>query len=336
MTNEIIKISNIELELKKEFITNEQNVSAFLEKIKELKNQVFDFSTKEGIAQAKELKKEVNKSIKGLEEFCAPLEEDGKRVSKARSLITTTLKTGKDAIIDQILAPVKEREDKIKALKDKLFIPSLDSASNESKLMQINELEAYEWLAFKDEALGLITRQKEFLTNEKIKFDEQARLKREAEEKQRKEYEERIAQAAKQQALREAEEERKRIEQEKIEAENLAKKIQADLEAQEALAKIEAGKAEQRRIEAEKKAKEDAKRAAEEAINQERERERLKREADDRALAEREANIKHQAKIHNEILEDLLKVSSNKNRDEYKSIVEAIARKQIRNLNIIY
>lgn len=283
MSNDLIKISNIELELKKDFITDEKKIAIFLEKAKDLKKQVFDFSTDEGIKQAKELKTQVNKSITELDAFCAPLEEDGKKIAKARSLITTTLKTGKEAIIDQILAPVKEREDKIKSLKDKLFIPSLDANSNESKLKEIEELESYEWLAFKEEATGLVTRQKEFLTNEKIKFDEEARLKKEAEEKERLKKEEEI----------------------RIAAENKAKE-EAQKLIDEANKKVE---------------------AANEQI----------KEIKSKYLqpASTSSNESHQAKIHNEILEDLSEFHSG-SIQEAKYIITAIAKGKIRNLTIKY
>ena len=173
----VIKISDLQLELKKELITNQEKVNVFLEEIQNLKKRVFDFSSQEGIKEAKELKTQANKFIKELKEFCEPLEADGKKVADARSKITTTLSTGKNNVIDEILAPVAEREEKIKAIKYKLYIPSLSAESNQEKINDLEALNGYEWLAFKDEALDLIERQKTFLAGEKLKFDEEKLLK---------------------------------------------------------------------------------------------------------------------------------------------------------------
>ena len=113
--NEIIKLETLELELAREFLVDENNIKKLQTQIDELKNNVYDFSTAEGIKQAKELKTKANKFVKELKEFCEPLEADGKKIANARSAITTRLATGKDAVVEQILAPVYEREDKIKS-----------------------------------------------------------------------------------------------------------------------------------------------------------------------------------------------------------------------------
>jgi hypothetical protein len=225
----ILKVCDIELELKREIITNEANIDKFINGIKALKTRVFDFSTKEGIKEAKELKTEANKFVKELKEFCDPLEADGKKVAEARSKITTTLATGKEAVIDQILAPVLEREEKIKVIKSKLFVPSLDSNSNAAKLAEVEGLKDYKWLAFEEEALQLIEQHKQFLLNEKIKFDEQERLAKEAAEKARIEKEEAIrveAEAkAKLAAQKEIDEANARAEKAKIDAEAKVEQI---------------------------------------------------------------------------------------------------------------
>ena len=146
--NEIIKLETLELELAREFLVDENNIKKLQTQIDELKNNVYDFSTAEGIKQAKELKTKANKFVKELKEFCEPLEADGKKIANARSAITTRLATGKDAVVEQILAPVYEREDKIKSIKSKLFNPSLNAGSNAEKLAEIEALINYNWLAF--------------------------------------------------------------------------------------------------------------------------------------------------------------------------------------------
>jgi len=204
MTKEIIKISDIQLELSKAIITDKEVITKKIEQFKDLKKIVFDFSTKEGIEEAKKLKKEANAWVKDLKKFCTPLEEEGKSISDNRSLLTTTLVSGKGNVIDEILAPVKEREDKLSSIKDKLFIPSLSVESNNAKLEELDLIKDYDWLAFKDEALEIIERQKTFLTGERIKFIEEARLKKEAEEKAQAERDEAIRVEAQRKAKEEA------------------------------------------------------------------------------------------------------------------------------------
>jgi hypothetical protein len=283
MTHEIIKLETLELQLAKEFLVDENNIKKIQGQIDDLKKNVYDFSTLEGIKEAKELKTRANKFVKELKEFCEPLEADGKKIANARSAITTKLATGKDAVIDQILAPIYEREDKLKAIKNKLFIASHNAQSNADKLADLRTLEGYDWLGFEEEAVKLVNQHRTWLENEKIKFDEEARLVKEAEEKARLERENQI----------------------RLEAE--AEKRKAEQEAE-------------------------AKRQTELRIKQEAEQAKLKEIAETERLAK---NKEHQAKIHNEILEDLSKLHSG-NIDEAKAIIKAIAKGEIRNLKITY
>jgi hypothetical protein len=269
--NEIIKLETLELELAREFLVDENNIKKLQTQIDELRNNVYDFSTAEGIKQAKELKTKANKFVKELKEFCEPLEADGKKIGDARSAITTRLSTGKNAVIEQILAPVYEREEQIKSIKSKLFIPSLNAGSNAERLAGIEALINYNWLAFEEEANKLIEQHKGFLINEKIKFDEDAKLAQEAEEKARLERENQI----------------------KLEAETKANAI-AELKI----------KQEYERLEREKQ-----------------EIEKLTKDKD------------HQAKIHNEILQDLEKFVGT---EKAKEIIKAIAKSEIKNLKITY
>lgn len=306
----ILKISDCSLELKREIITNEANINKFIDGIKAFKTRVFDFSTKEGIKEAKELKTEANKFLKELKEFCDPLEADGKKVAEARSKITTTLASGKEAVIDQILAPVLEREEKIKVIKSKLFVPSLDSNSNAAKLAEIEGLKDYKWLAFEEEATQLIEQHKSFLSNEKIKFDEQERLAKEEAEK---------ARVAREEAIR-------------IEAETKAK-LAAQKEIDEANARVAAIKAEAEKkieeVKAEKKI-EEVKNAITNDISKLQE--PVKATVGSFSTSK---DKKHQAKIHNEILKDLADFGLN-NEDFSKDLIKAIAKGKIRNLKIIY
>jgi hypothetical protein len=236
MTNTIIKFENLELELAREFLTNEDNIKKIQSQIDDLKNNVYDFSTIEGIKQAKELKTKANKFIKELKEFCEPLEADGKKIADARSKIITKLSTGKDAVVEQILSPIYEREDKIKLIKSKLFIPSLNAGANIEKLKEVENLKNFQWLAFKEEAEKLIEQHEQFLLNEKIKFDNDARLAKEAEEKARLERENQLKieaeNRAKQEAQKAIDEANRRAEQAKLDAENRIKAVTERLERQ--------------------------------------------------------------------------------------------------------
>lgn len=290
MTN-IIKIETLELTLAKEYLTDPNNIAKIQKDIDGLKKIAFDFSTKEGIKQAKELKTNANKFVKELKEFCEPLEADGKKIADARSAISTKLSTGKNNVIDEILAPIDEREEKIKSIKGKLFIPSLDAASNAAKIAEIEALKDYKWLGFEEEALPIIEQHKQFILNEKIKFDEQERLAKEAAEKARIEKEEAI----------------------RVEAETKAK-LTAQKEIDEANARAE-------------KAKLDAETKIEE----------IKKEItkDLQTIVNNDCKV-HQAKIHNQIVQDLLKFFDKINEEQAKDIVRLFAMKKIRNLQIIY
>lgn len=297
----VLKISDCSLELKREIITNEANIDKFIQGIKALKTRVFDFSTKEGIKEAKELKTEANKFVKELKEFCDPLEADGKKVAEARSKITTTLATGKEAVIDQILAPVLEREEKIKLIKSKLFVPSLDSSSNAAKLAEIENLKDYKWLAFEEEALQLIEQHKQFLSNEKIKFDEQERLAKEEAEK---------ARLAREDAIR-------------VEAEAKAK-LAAQKEIDEANAR-----AEKARLDAEAKIEEVKNSITSDIAKIQESKPEVKITIPTSSV---DQNRKRQ--IYNEMIEDLAEVLTG-DIQEAKNLIKAIAEKKIRHLLII-
>lgn len=292
---EVIKIGTLELSLAREFLTNQENITKIQKDIDGLKTIVFDFSTKDGIDQAKELKTNANKFVKRLKEFCEPLEADGKKIADARSAITTKLSTGKNNVIDEILAPISEREEKLKSIKGKLFIPSLDSASNAAKIAEVDGLKDYNWLGFSEEALPIIEQHKQFILNEKIKFDEQERLTREAAEKARLEREEAI----------------------RLEAETRAKAA-AQREIDEANARAEKAKidAEAQIEEIKKVVITDIPRVS--------------------VTSYGVGNKDHQAKIHNEIVQDLLKFFDKINEDQAKDIVRLFAMGKIRNLKITY
>jgi hypothetical protein len=294
--NEIIKFENLQIELSKDFLVNPENIKKIQDGIESLSKNVYDFSTEVGIKEAKELKTQANKFVKQLKEFCEPLEADGKKIADIRSSITTKLATGKDAVIDKILAPVYLVEDKIKTLKTKLFIPSLNAQDNLNKINEIESLKDFNWLAYKDEALKLLDKHKTFLENEKIKFDKEAEDKKIAEENARLEKEEKIRREAREEvetkAKRDIEEANRRAENAEGEA-NRKLQEQADQEA---------------RLKAKEKADEEAK----------------------------AKDIENQRRVHNEILDDLDSENLGLEDSQAKQLVKAIAQGKIRNLKITY
>lgn len=291
MTNEIT-IYDIKVPTQREEVCNRENINRLLENIKALRNNVLKFDTKEDIKESKQFKTNANKFIKEFKEFCDPLEEEGRIIAKTRSEVKLTL----EKIVEEKLAPIVEREEKLKMIKDNLFIPSGDIKSCEFKLHNLKALDGYDWFGLKDEALPAIQQSITFLDNELLGFEKAAKEKADAEEKQR------------------------------LERENLIKE-QAKLEAEKAAANAIA--------EANKRA-ESAEKVAKEKVEQEA---RDKADAEAKLKAEEEAKTKnkdHQAKIHNEILEDLLKYFDKINEEQAKDIIRLFASGKIKNLKIIY
>jgi hypothetical protein len=206
MTLEVkeIKIADCSLILSKDFISDTKKVEIFSKELDGLKNLVLDLSTKDKIKEAKLLRTEANKFVGELKDFCEPLEAEGQRIKDARSIISTKLNKSKSSVIEALLAPIDEREAKVKSIKDKLFIPSLDANSNQLKLKDLEELSGYEWFGFAEEIVPVIERQKEFLLNEKIKFDAEVKAALEVAEKARLDREEFIRVEAEKKAMVEA------------------------------------------------------------------------------------------------------------------------------------
>jgi hypothetical protein len=260
MTNEIT-IYDIKVPTKREEVCNRDNINKLLENIEGLRNNVLKFDTKEDIKESKAFKTNANKFIKEFKEFCDPLEEEGRIIAKTRSEVKLTL----EKIVEEKLAPIVEREEKLKVIKDNLFIPSLNIDSCVAKKTNLILLDNYDWFGLKDEALPLINQSITFLDNELLGFEKAAKEKLEAEEKQR------------------------------LERENLIKE-QAKLEAEKAAANAIAEanrRAEQAEAEARRKVEQEAR---DKAIAD------AKAKAEEELKAK---NKDHQAKIHNEILTDL-------------------------------
>lgn len=293
----------IGMPLSKELLTNKTSLDVILENIKSLESVHIDISTKDGIKQAKEIKTHANKFIKALKEFCEPLEAEGKAIADARSLISTTLVTGKNAVVAKILKPIEELEEKFSEIVKDKNVPSKSEHENKIRTENYNTLLAYEWHALKSDADAIVTAQLLFLENEAFGFEKQ-RLEAERIEAERIEAE-RIAKEQLAIERKKLEDERKALELKRIEAEKeaIAIKAQAELEA---------------------------KRNAQEIISV------AKKEADSvKSAGNENYPVERQKEIHNEILSDLC-FHCNLEKENAKKIIIAIAKGYVKNLKICY
>jgi len=217
---------DIKLPITREEVADNDNINSLITKIEDLQNLQFSFDTIELIKEAKKLKTNANKFIKDFKVFCDPFEAEGKEIAKNRSRVKLTF----EEIVNDKLQPILEREGNLKSLKDKLFVPSADIDSCKLKLENLKGFDGYEWFAYKDEALKIISQSKTFLENELLGFEKAAKEKLELEEKEKREREELIAKNAADNAKKEAEREFKL----KQEADERDKKYQQDLDRKKA------------------------------------------------------------------------------------------------------
>lgn len=292
-----IEIYNIKTALTKELLTSEEKFNILIAQIDNLGGLIFDFSSKEEVKKAKSIKTDANKFVKELKEFCEPLEAEGKKIADARSKITTRLVTGRDNVIDKLLKPVNDAEDKIKYLKSKCNTPIQDLHSVSAILNECQELQKFNWLYLEEEALLVINQLKGAALLAKETLEAEAKLKAEAEEKVRLEREFKIAEEATEKARRAAEDS---IRQAEMKAKN------AELLAQQKAE--EAARNERLKIEFENKAREEE-------------------------TARREADKNHRISVNKEILEDLEKFID---RESAKKIILAAAEGEIRHLSVRY
>jgi len=246
----------------------------------------------------------------------------------------------------------KRMRDALDAERDRVRKPLSDWEAEEEKKQEARRIEAA-FLMDWDEALhmdDLFTREREIKRKEAefARIEAEAKAKAEAErlEKERIEREERIRKEAAEKAEREAQEKIEAERQKAVRAEEdaraAAERANHDRIAAEERAKLEAERAEKAKIEAArqaeidkqvaiKKATEEAERkAAEKKAAEELEARRMKEAAEKQA-----ANKKHQAKINNEILNDLVTVCGLPEIGA-KAVIEAIAKGKIRNVRIQY
>ncbi len=245
----------------------------------------------------------------------------------------------------------------------------------DKRLSHLEDLPAREWEEFADRAAMVraqeMSRTRTLLEAARKREAEQAelaRLRREEAERKQREHEERLkAEAAEQarveaeakakaeaeaEALRvraeqeEAERDRRRIQREKEEADQLAaeaeaRAVKAEEDRLATIAKAEADRqAAEKAAVAAAQAAEQAKRDAELAVQRERERIEAERKAEADALAARESDKAHRAKINNQALNALIEhcgsATAPVTPELAKAVIAAIAKGLIPHVRIAY
>lgn len=162
---------------------------------------------------------------------------------------------------------------------------------------------------------------------DKIKFEAEEKIRKDEEDKARKEAEDLRVKAEVEKAKLDSEQ--KAIEEkEQAAARELELKLQAERVQRE---KVEA---EQRAIQATKDTAEKAEREKQAAIKAEQDRVEAVKQAEIKAAKAREADKKHKSTINNQTLSDL--VSAGLSEDMAKLAITAIAKRQVRNVTISY
>lgn len=374
MKNEIEIINQRDVELLEKTrkinlqkLFTEEGMNEIISAIKaEVKDFKADIATKEGRAEIVSMAFKIAKCKAPIENLASELKEDSRKLIDGVNAQWNRYKKEMDTLRDEIRKPVdeieaeekrilQERQENLKKIEDYKIIFPVSSLEIDEKIKIYHQ-----WLeniknilnlnfgdfAFKaensaKEAVEIIENRILDLRNQKQQQAELAQLKKEKEEREKKDREEQIDREAVEKAIIEAEAREKRIEQAKIDAENRAKEAER--------LRIEQAKiAENNRILAEKKAKEDAEKAVAEAIGRERNRVETEKRKEAEALEKREANKKHQARIHNEALEvidlkislhfpiEILEENTDLIKKTAKAIIEAIARGEVPHIQINY
>lgn len=231
-----------------------------------------------------------------------------KRVSEIRQKINT-FKYDEGDIVEL-------SSEQLKKIEEKLISIEMDENFKENPFDQYQEF-GDEAMSALDFSLQIVQRQYQVKLKEEEQEAEIARLKKEAEEREKKQEEERLAAMAAAEERRKAEAEKERLRIQAEQEEERRKKAEQDaIEAQEALRKQQA--------EADEKAKA---RAAELA-----ERARLQKEEEEK---ERKANQEHQARIHRDIQSDIVEHTGLDN-DQAFEVITALYYGKIRYVKVRY
>ncbi len=190
----------------KVLLTDPDNLDSILNEINILGSFVFDLDTEKGVEEAKEIKSVASEWIKDLKDFCKPLEAEGKKISDARSKITTRLLSGKDSVINNILEPIVAAERELKNLNLKIATPIQDLHSCDMRLEEAEELKDFNWLVYKDQAHKMIDQLILVVTTVRNRFENEAVAEQERQDEAVKEREALIAKNSREQGAKEAEE----------------------------------------------------------------------------------------------------------------------------------
>ena len=368
MKNEIEIINQRDVELLEKTrkinlqkLFTEEGINEIISAIKsEVKDFKADISTKEGRAEIVSMAFKIAKCKAPIKNLASELKEESKKLIDGVNSQWNRYEKEMDTLRDEIRKPVdeieaeekrilQEKHDRLNQIEATINPFVASSVAGCQELMQdLENVFNFNWGDFKFKAEEKFNQAKNYLQSQlekNIKNEAQEaelqQLKKEKEEREKKDREEQIAREAVENARIEAKAREKRIEQEKIDAENRAKEAER--------LRIEQAKiAENNRILAEKKAKEDAEKAVAEAIERERNRVETEKRKEAEALEKREANKKHQAKIHNEALEvidlkislhfpiEILEENTLLIKKTAKAIIEAIAKGEVPHVQINY
>lgn len=325
-----------------------QDIDSAIEKIREqAKDLPTDMSVKKNRDEVASFAYKIARSKSAVEKAGAALSAEYKEIPKKIDANRRVYKEAFERLQEEVRSPLnqweqaeKERvqrhEQRIESIKQNTDLgDDACSVAISSAIDMLNELAIDEsWEEFETEAHRVKSDRLNQLQDKlakRLKYEEEqaelARLRIEAEERERAEREERIAREAAEKARIEAEKkanaEREKAIREKIEAEQRELQAKRDLEL-----------AEQRRIAAEKQAELDKIAAAERAKQQEIERQQAEAARIESERLAREADKSHKAKINRQALTDLIAIGLSD--EQAKAVVKAIVTGKVSNVSISY
>ncbi len=325
-----------------------QDIDSTIEKIREqAKDLPTDMSIKKNRDEVASFAYKIARSKSAVEKAGAALSAEYKEIPKKIDANRRVYKEAFERLQEEVRSPLnqweqaeKERvqrhEQRIESIKQNTDLgDDACSVSIGSAIDMLNDLVVDEsWEEFETEAHRVKSDRLKQLQDQlakRLKYEEEqaelARLRLEAEERERAEREERIAREAAEKARIEAEQkanaEREKAIREKIEAEQRELQARRDLEL-----------AEQRRIAAEKQAELDKIEAAERAKQQEIERQQAEAARIESERLAREADKSHKAKINRQALTDLIAIGLSD--EQAKAVIKAIVTGKVSNVSISY
>lgn len=354
MTNEIALLPPRETAI--EVFSSDKGLDPFLAKIREeIDTFIPCVSTRKGRDAIASMAYKVSQSKAALDKLGKELVDELKEKPKLIDAERKRMRDLLDLWRDEVRLPLTkfEEAEEARIARHKLQIELIDqsaqmlselsSGSIAEKIAALNALVIDEKLQefesdahrAKTNAMAVLNAAYSAKVIQEKEQEELARLRAEAAAREQKEHEERIAREAAESA-RLAAEKAAADERQKIAIEQAKK----ELEAQAAIEKANREKleAENARLRQEQEAKAAAERAEQEkqrAIEAERQRIENERLAEIAAAEQREKNKNHAKKINNEALADLIKASGITD-EQAKKIVTAIAKGEVRNVQINY